>query len=200
MDFLTEKDAKEFLVSEIVNEAVRKGNPLSEIERKMLYFTESGWTLSDMDDVAATFDRDYSQPEYEKKISQLAQSARKQLDVSKTKAWSSAVKRLSRGDHYLLVLLHLTKADGGIHKYWRVLAVILVICVAFLLAVTSYLGHFPDREEGGFFVWLAIATAFLAYLLGRLVFGRDAIERFVDRIHDAILIGRRSRSGSVKKE
>jgi hypothetical protein len=49
--FSTAREAKEFLVSEIVAEAQRKNVPLSEIERKMLYFSETGWTLPDIMEV-----------------------------------------------------------------------------------------------------------------------------------------------------
>ena len=40
--FHSGQEAKEFLISEIVAEAQRENVPLSEVERKMLYFTESG--------------------------------------------------------------------------------------------------------------------------------------------------------------
>jgi hypothetical protein len=46
--FHSGREAKEFLISRIVEEAQRENIPLSEIERKMLYFTESGWTLPDI--------------------------------------------------------------------------------------------------------------------------------------------------------
>src|SRR5690349_23643303 len=62
------REAKEFLISKIVAEAQREKAPLSEIERKMLYFTESGWTLPDIMQVSEQFDREYDQDEYEKKI------------------------------------------------------------------------------------------------------------------------------------
>jgi len=186
MRFSTEKEAKEFLVAEIVAEACRKGTPLSEIERKMLYFTESGWTLSDMSEVAAAFDRDYNQSEYEHKI--------RKLDANKAKVWSSSIKRLDVGDHYLLVMLDLARTDCGLRKSLLALVVICGGCVAFLLAVSSYLGHFPDREEGGFFLWLAMSASVLAYFLGILAFGREAVERFVDRVLDAVLFTRSKRS------
>ena len=44
--FHSGREAKEFLISELVAEAQRENVPLSEVERKMLYFTESGWTPS----------------------------------------------------------------------------------------------------------------------------------------------------------
>jgi hypothetical protein len=39
--FLECAEAKEFLISRIVTEAQRENVPLSEIERKMLYFSET---------------------------------------------------------------------------------------------------------------------------------------------------------------
>lgn len=103
---------------------VSEGIPLSEIERKMLYFTESGWTLSDMSEVAAAFDRDYNQSEYEHKIRKLARSARKQLDANKAKVWSSSIKKLDVGDHYLLVMLDLARTDCRLRKSLLALVVI----------------------------------------------------------------------------
>jgi len=49
------REAKEFLISRIVAEAQRENAPLSETERKMLYFTESGWTLPDIMQVNEQF-------------------------------------------------------------------------------------------------------------------------------------------------
>jgi hypothetical protein len=69
--FHSGREAKEFLVSYIVAEAQHENVALSEIERKMLYFTESGWTLPDMMKVSEDFDREYDQSKYERKIAKL---------------------------------------------------------------------------------------------------------------------------------
>jgi hypothetical protein len=50
-------DAKGFLIGRIATEAQRRGTTLSEVDRKMLYFSETGWTLPDIADVNATFDQ-----------------------------------------------------------------------------------------------------------------------------------------------
>jgi len=106
--FKTMRAAKEYLATRIVEEAKNTGTPLSDIERKMLYFTESGWTLPDIYEANAEFDRDYDEIEYEKKIGELvgniqardaAQSQQEQA------AWDDAVEKLSQGDHYLLILI-----------------------------------------------------------------------------------------------
>jgi len=70
------REAKEFLISEIVEEAQRENIPLSEVEGKMLFFTESGWTLPDMMKVNKDFDRQYDQDEYEHKIARLVSHPR----------------------------------------------------------------------------------------------------------------------------
>ena len=73
--FHSGREAKEFLVSQIVEEAQRENIPLSEVERKMLYFTESGWTLPDIMKVSEDFDRENDQAEYERKIAKLVTKA-----------------------------------------------------------------------------------------------------------------------------
>ena len=53
--FARPREAKEFLVARIVAEANKEGVPLSEVERKMLYFSETDWTLPDIDEVSEAF-------------------------------------------------------------------------------------------------------------------------------------------------
>ncbi len=103
--FKTQRDAKEFLVGEIVREAEREGRPLADLERKMLYFSEGDRPLPDDSyDVAEQFDRTYDRAQYEKKIAKLARAARRQATTDQA-AWSEAVRRLEEGDHYLLVMV-----------------------------------------------------------------------------------------------
>jgi hypothetical protein len=77
--FHSGREAKEFLISELVAEAQRENVPLSEVERKMLYFTESGWTLPDIMKVSEDFDREYDQDKYEQKISKLVTKADRRI-------------------------------------------------------------------------------------------------------------------------
>ena len=65
--FADAREAKEFLVERILSQAERDGVSLSEIERKMLYFSETAWTLPDIMEVNEEFDRRYDQDEYEQK-------------------------------------------------------------------------------------------------------------------------------------
>ena len=106
--FATFEQAKDYLAGRIAAEAAREGVPLSEIERKMLYFSETDWTLPDMAEVSAEFDRDYDQDEYERKIGGLVRqitSRDHSQSQTDTEAWDEAVVKLSEGDHYLSVLV-----------------------------------------------------------------------------------------------
>lgn len=110
--FTTIRGAKDYLASQIAQQAERDGVPLTEVERKMLYFTETGWTLPDMKKVSAEFDKDYDQPTYEQRIGGLIdriQSNAKLQNQRDQQTWNAAVKKLSNGDHYLLVLV-----DGAV--------------------------------------------------------------------------------------
>jgi hypothetical protein len=115
------RDAKEFLVSRIVDESEREGVPLSEIERKMLYFSETGWSLPDMLEVNAEFDRDYDSGEYEQKIAGLIRNLRagmRERNTRESEDWEVAVRVLSQEDHYLLVLIGV--ADGSLKSVYSV--------------------------------------------------------------------------------
>ena len=104
----TARDAKEFLVSRIAAEAQREGVALSQTERKMLYFSETAWTLPDIADVSDAFDRDYDQARYEEKIGTLIRNfcaESRKSNRGDFDAWTEAIRTIHREDHYLLVLI-----------------------------------------------------------------------------------------------
>jgi len=65
--FATSREAKEFLISKIIDQAQRDGIALSDIEQKILYWSETDWTLPEIDEVNTAFERDYDQKRYERK-------------------------------------------------------------------------------------------------------------------------------------
>ncbi len=105
---LRAQQGKEFLISQIVEEAQRENIPLSELERKMLYFTETQESLPDIHDVNDQFEREYDTGEYEKKIAGLIRRsyrrARRESSENKNH-WKQAVADLRKEDHYLLVMV-----------------------------------------------------------------------------------------------
>jgi hypothetical protein len=136
--FATARNAKEFLVSRITAEAEREDVPLSETERKMLYFSETAWTLPDIADVSDAFDRDYDQAKYEEKIGALVRNFRadsRKNNRSDFDAWANAVRKLGREDHYILVLISAGSKMGSQVGFLKLLAIGFVItCVVFAVA------------------------------------------------------------------
>src|SRR5581483_9777831 len=108
MGFQSERGAKEYLVARIVSEAQREGAELSDLETKMLYFSETGWTLSNMLEVNAEFERTYDNDDYERKIAGLIreiETRNHRIDGKRQSEWDEAIFKLGQGDHYLLVLI-----------------------------------------------------------------------------------------------
>ena len=107
--FASGRDALEFLASRIIAEAQREGVALSEVERKMLYFSETAPTIPDIMEVNDAFDREYNQDDYERKIARLVGNARNRArreGADDLKVWSDAERALSRYDYYLQVILN----------------------------------------------------------------------------------------------
>src|ERR1035438_9799570 len=101
--------AKQFFISKVITEAEFEHIKLSEIEKKMLYFTEAHPSLPDIYEVNSEFERDYDSDEYESKIVRLLKSARdrdRRSDSSRDLDWNDAVNALKNEDHYILVLIY----------------------------------------------------------------------------------------------
>lgn len=119
--FITFKQAKDYLASRIAEEAVREGVPFSEIERKMLCYSESDWTLPEKKQSIAEFDRNCDHDEYEQKIGSLIRqitSRHSSQNQIETEAWDEAAVKLNESDNYLSVLVNQVKAsEPGLHGF-----------------------------------------------------------------------------------
>jgi hypothetical protein len=99
--------AKQFLISKVLEESDHEHVSLSDVERKMLYFTEVGPSLPDIYEVNAEFERTYDSNEYESKIAHLLKSARdrdRNTALSREQPWKDALRALRKEDHYILVM------------------------------------------------------------------------------------------------
>lgn len=103
--FGTVAEAKEYLISRILAQADRDGIPLSELERKIMYFSETGCTLPDMMSINREFDQSYDQNEYERKIGQVIRRVHDDPNSQPDDIWDEAVARVRDEDQYLLVLI-----------------------------------------------------------------------------------------------
>jgi hypothetical protein len=176
--FHSGRKAKEFLVSKIVAEAERENVPLSEIERKMLYFTESGWTLPDIIQVNEDFDRDYDQSEYEHKIAKLIKKANKHSCSGSRDdydQWWAAIHFLNREDHYLSVMIQLAglRRRGDQLRLFATALGIVVCLLGWIFLSIKYNLPAPSRGTLGILVWAIVAAVFLAYAALRFIVGRN---------------------------
>ena len=135
--FVSAREAKEFPVGKIVAEAHREGISLSDIERSMLYFSETGWTIPNMMEVAAQFDSECSQDDFEQKIGEVIRNAlirARDEDRTEYMEWMAATRVLDKEDHYLSVML--TQANSSVRPpgdLWKLLGTALAIVVFFVI-------------------------------------------------------------------
>ena len=101
------REAKDFLVAQTAEQAALEGVPLSDLEKRMMYFTESGYVPEDPIKLNEEFEAKIDSDKYEARISQLLHHAYRRVrkeDGAARKNWDLAIKTLRRGDHYLLVM------------------------------------------------------------------------------------------------
>jgi hypothetical protein len=178
--FHSGREAKEFLISRIVAEAQRENILLSEVERKMLYFTESGWTLPDMTAVNEDFDRDYDMDEYEEKIARLIRKTdehtRKESRDEYNKWWA-AIRFLKREDHYILVMIgiaDLRPAGDQLRLLGAGLGIVTCILLSSFLFVKYQIDpskYVPSRDVLTYYIWTTGVCIVIAYFLLRFIIG-----------------------------
>jgi hypothetical protein len=101
--------AKQFLILKVIEQTALEHIPLSDVETKMLYFTEVHSSLPNIHEVNSEFERDYNADEYEDKISGLLKNARDRdarSSLGLAREWKDAINALKDEDHYILVLLY----------------------------------------------------------------------------------------------
>ena len=135
-------DAKQFLASRIVDQALLEGVPFSEIERKMLFFSEKHPSLPDMDKVTVEFDQTYERFEYEQKVSSLLCDVyrRDRRDSALARQWRDARRSLRWEDHYIKIMLKrgLTSAN---RKRDFLIYVLIGIIVVIVLVAYAFISH-----------------------------------------------------------
>jgi hypothetical protein len=190
--FHSGQQAKEFLISQIVEEAQRENIPLSEVERKMLYFTESGWTLPDIMKVSEDFDREYDQAEYERKIAKLVTKADRRIRKSsgdEYDRWWAAIRFLQREDHYISVMIRLAGLrPRGDQLRLFVTGLGIVTC----LLVWTFLGikyniPVPSRGNLGVFAWAVFCLIFIAYTLLRFILGEKRRDELTSKVLEKLV-------------
>jgi hypothetical protein len=132
--------AKQFIASRIVDQAMREGVPFSEVERKMLFFSESHPSLLDMDRVQIEFDEKYNMVPYERVVSLLICNAyrRDRKEPQVAQLWADARTSLRGEDHYLKVMLKRGLSAANHTRDLLIYVAVGISVVLVLLAVVAF--------------------------------------------------------------
>lgn len=108
MQFVSETPAKAFFMSKILQQAEQEGIILSKAQRYVLSWSEGDPSFVLDNELNKQFEKEITQPEFEKKIQTLIKQAYER-DISKEKdmkeTYREAYKVLKQGDHYILIMI-----------------------------------------------------------------------------------------------
>jgi hypothetical protein len=139
------REAKDFLVAQTAEQAALEGVPLSDLEKRMMYFTEGKDAVEDPTYLNEEFEAQYDTAEYEKKVSRLMSRAYKRLrnqNAETARRWDAAIRILRRGDHYILILWGHPLKNGSPREWFA-------IVIYFLFALSPWIAAtllFPRRN------------------------------------------------------
>ena len=178
-------------MAQTAEQAALEGVPLSDLEKRMMYFTESSYVPEDPIKLNDEFEAEYDSDEYEAKISRLLHHAyqrwRKENDAAR-KNWDLAIKCLRRDDHYLLVMWDLAPSTWTpVRDSLRLLASALgIIALAFLVFYFSQKlePQWKWLQEAFQTHWRVLFGIFITIVLGVLLFPRrvcNAMDWLLDR-------------------
>lgn len=108
------REAKDFLVQQAAEQAALEGVPLSDLEKRMMYFTETDECPEDPIKLNEEFKAQCDATAFEEKVSQLLAHARLRLkreNPELARFWDQADETLWQGDHYLVVLCGLSRSS-----------------------------------------------------------------------------------------
>lgn len=147
--------AKDFLVEQTAVQAALDGVPLSELERRMMYFTEGPDATEDPAVLNDEFEAEYDMATYEAKMSKLLHRAYarvKKENPETVRTWNESIRILRKGDHYLLALWNqnasIKGATNNFLKVFMVVASLIVALVALLLILDHYGVQLGNRRRG----------------------------------------------------
>lgn len=135
------REAKDFLVDQAAQQAAVDGIPLSDLEKRMMYFSESDPTCEDPLTLDDEFEAQHSAEEYEPKIAGLLKRAYSRIrkdDPGRKGTWDEAIRELKKGDHYILVLWSIRPpSEHPIRDFFAPIGIGVVI--AFFIAIAIFI-------------------------------------------------------------
>src|SRR5258706_1656353 len=155
---LNTKEAKDFLVEQTVEQAVLEGVSIDDVEKRMMYFTESDAASCDNPiELNDEFEAEHERREYESKISRLLHHAYMRLkeeNHERTRDWDQAMRTLRKGDHYLLVMVDQSRESGAawwVPILWGIGISILIFILGVVETALDQRGLIP----GWVFGWIS---------------------------------------------
>lgn len=166
------KEAKDFLVQQTAEQAALENVPISDLEKRMMYFVENDpASCPDPLELNDEFEAQYETGEYETKIRALLRRAYKRLkkeNPTKVRNWDDAVQTLCGGDHYLPVMLPkgLAGKNGRSLENRVIQCGVIAIVLFFVIASLSQIPNLPqwvfDLSIYLFLLFLLLTLVFLA--------------------------------------
>jgi hypothetical protein len=142
-------EAKDFLIQQTAEQALREGVSLSELEKRMMYFTESEDAVENPIALNEEFEAHYATDEYESKIARLLIHAYRRLKKENPYAaqlWDAAIAELRKGDHYILVMWsQRSSVERPRHDFLRLLGysfLVVVVGVGAMVGAQALSDHF----------------------------------------------------------
>lgn len=101
------REALDFLVEQTLRQVQLDGGSLTELQRRMMYFTEGKDAVEDPATLNAEFEAENDTNFYEEQMGMLLYRTYERLkrnDPNAKALWDSAIRELEKGDYYFLVL------------------------------------------------------------------------------------------------
>ena len=172
-------------MQETVEQAALENVPLADVEKRMMYFTESDASSCE-NPIALNddFESQYDTKEYETKISSLLHHAYvrlKEENSERTRNWENAIRTLRKGDHYLLVMVDQSKLSGvswWMPILWGMGISVLIFILIVAETALDQKGLIPswvfgwisgDRQTRNFEFSLIVFGSFILWLVVKLV-------------------------------
>jgi hypothetical protein len=170
-DGLNTKQAKDLLVEQTVEQAALDGVPLADIEKRMMYFTETDPTSCENPvELNEEFEAKHETKEYENKISQLlhhAYSRLKKENRERAQKWDQAIRTLRKGDHYVLVLWDINHPSEYLTRdSFKLLGAALLIATVLIIGAFGAAKYNIDLDRYGNVLRIAFVVLILFAAVG----------------------------------
>ncbi len=171
-------EAKDFLVQQTAEQAAIENIPLSDLEKRMMYYAEGEDATEGDRKLNDEFDSKYTTAEYEPKIRSLLHHAHDRLrneDPEAAKKWRESLALMEQGSHYLSILWGLNSLKDGPQErtpydLLKLLGAAILVATAALTfgfvwkRITPYFPHFVPDWIARYLIYL---SALALYFVGR---------------------------------